>query len=245
MNVFYCQWTCVHDIQESQDLGDDDSTMHISDVCRPSLSTSDSVLPPCGMSSGMSNSTTEHLNCSNTSQVLNRHNATPDSGVDTASTPRHEVLAADTETSGRNHQMTYHNVALSGWESVTHNSDGHRLATNCHASSLHPIHVRGNRPRLTHYIEEPNVGRGFIKEISFNHDGRLICSPFGFGVRLLAFSDSCSELCDCVPTSPVQLYEVTSNITHSSVVVTTKFSPTHGLVSGCLDGKVDFHQPVL
>ena len=120
------------------------------------------------------------------------------------------------------------------------------------AEDTPPLNVRylrripGSRPRLTHYIEEPNVGRGFIKEIGFNRDGRLICSPFGFGVRLLAFSDTCSELCDCVPERPVQLYELTANMTHTSVVVTTKFSPTHCLlVSGCLSGKVYFHQPVL
>ncbi|KAI3367427.1 hypothetical protein L3Q82_026281, partial [Scortum barcoo] len=33
--------------------------------------------------------------------------------------------------------------------------------------------------RLTHYIEEANVGRGYIKELCFSPDGRLICSPYG------------------------------------------------------------------
>lgn len=101
-------------------------------------------------------------------------------------------------------------------------------------------------PRLTHYIEELNVGRGFIKEVSFSSDGRLICSPFGFGVRLLSFDPNCSEMCDVIPSSPVKLYELTTNMSHTSAVVTTKFSPVHCLfVSGCLSGKVDFHQPLL
>ena len=107
-------------------------------------------------------------------------------------------------------------------------------------------HVSTTHQRLTHYVEELNVSRGFIKEVSFSNDGRLICSPFGFGVRLLAFDPSCSEVCDVVPSSPVKLYELTSNMTHTSAVVTTKFSPLHCLlVSGCLNGKVDFHQPLL
>ena len=100
--------------------------------------------------------------------------------------------------------------------------------------------------RMTHFIPEANVGRGFIKEVSFSNDGRIISSPFGFGVRLLAFDQYCNELSDCVPAKPLRLYEVTSNMSHRVEVVTTKFSPTHNLlVSGCLDGKIDFHQPVL
>lgn len=109
-----------------------------------------------------------------------------------------------------------------------------------------PQHIHRNIPRLTHYVEEPNVGRGFIKEICFSNDGRLLCSPFAFGVRVLAFNCQCQELCDCVPGTPGTLHEVTSNISHSNVVVTVGYSPTHCLlVSGCLNGKIDFHQPVL
>ncbi|XP_078667796.1 DDB1- and CUL4-associated factor 10-like [Branchiostoma floridae x Branchiostoma belcheri] len=102
------------------------------------------------------------------------------------------------------------------------------------------------RPRLTHFIEEANVGRGFIKELCFSDDGRLVCSPFGYGVRLLAFDPKCSELCDCHPETPVQLYEVKTVVTHADTVLTTKFSPIHCmLVSGCLSGKICFYQPAL
>ena len=105
---------------------------------------------------------------------------------------------------------------------------------------------RSNRARLLNYIEEPNVGKGFIKEIAFSNDGRLLSSPFGFGLRLLSFDPFCRELCDCIPGQPVQLHEVTSNMSHSKEVVTTKWSPVHCLVvSGCLNGKVAFHQPLL
>ncbi|XP_046545445.1 DDB1- and CUL4-associated factor 10 homolog [Haliotis rubra] len=106
--------------------------------------------------------------------------------------------------------------------------------------------VHKNKPRLLHYVEEPNVGKGFLKELCFSTDGRIVVSPFGNGVRLLAFDPSCQELCDCVPTRPIKMYEVGSNISHSNVVVTTKFSPVNFMyVSGCLGGKVVFHQPVL
>ena len=43
--------------------------------------------------------------------------------------------------------------------------------------------IYGNVPRLTHFLEESNTGKGFIKEISFSHDGRVLCSPFDNGFR--------------------------------------------------------------
>lgn len=110
----------------------------------------------------------------------------------------------------------------------------------------HKIHQ--NTSRLTHFIEEPNVGSGYIKELCFSSDGRLICSPFGYGIRLLAFSNECQELSNCVPgnNEPVQLHELATNTSHSQTVLSTKFSPRHCLlVSGCLGGKIVWHQPVV
>ncbi|XP_052007307.1 DDB1- and CUL4-associated factor 10-like isoform X2 [Xyrauchen texanus] len=98
--------------------------------------------------------------------------------------------------------------------------------------------------RLTHYIEEANVGRGYIKELCFSPDGRLICSPYGYGVRLLAFDENCAELADCMPVRTAVLREVRSIYSHSDVVLTTKFSPTHcQFASGCLSGHVALYQP--
>lgn len=110
----------------------------------------------------------------------------------------------------------------------------------------HRIHQ--NIPRLTHYTEEPCVGSGYIKELCFSPDGRLICSPFGKGLRLLAFSKQCQELADCVssPSESTQLIEVASSYSHEDIVVSTKFSPRHCLlVSGCLSGKIVWYQPVV
>lgn len=101
--------------------------------------------------------------------------------------------------------------------------------------------------RLTHFIEEPNVGRGFIKEVSWCSDGRVIASPFGFGVRLLSFDSLCSEMSDVeiISGQPKKLNEIKTNVSHNSVVLCTRFSPTHNLLaSGCLKGKIAFHQPL-
>ncbi|KAI1887424.1 hypothetical protein AGOR_G00190150 [Albula goreensis] len=98
--------------------------------------------------------------------------------------------------------------------------------------------------RLTHFIEEANVGRGYIKELCFSPDGRLICSPYGYGVRLLAFDGGCGELSDRVRAETHCLHEVRSLYSHSDVVLTTKFSPTHcQLASGCLSGRISLYQP--
>lgn len=106
--------------------------------------------------------------------------------------------------------------------------------------------IHQNANRLTHYMEELNVKRGFIKELCFSTDGRLVCSPFGNGIRLLGFDAECRELCDVPIHKPQTLHEITTIISHKNVVVSTKFSPTHSLlVSGCLNGQICFHQPLL
>lgn len=132
--------------------------------------------------------------------------------------------------------------------------------------------IHQNTKRLTHFVEEPNLGRGgysfffffwqlpsaiwvisllvplgFIKELCVSPDGRIICSPFGNGIRLLSFSPSVQDVFHCYPSSPpVPLHELTLNIAHTDIVVSTKFSPFHNLlVSGCLSGKIIYYQPFL
>lgn len=105
--------------------------------------------------------------------------------------------------------------------------------------------------KLMFYVEEPNMGRGFIKEPCFSYDGRIICSPFAHGVRLLGYDGECNELEDKLtpssgPKKATELQEVASIYSHQNLVVATKYSPTHHLlVTGCLDGQVCFHQPLL
>uniref|UniRef100_A0A914XQW0 Uncharacterized protein n=2 Tax=Plectus sambesii TaxID=2011161 RepID=A0A914XQW0_9BILA len=107
--------------------------------------------------------------------------------------------------------------------------------------------------RLTYFKEEPRQGRGFIKELCWAPNGRVIASPYAFGCRLLAFDDGCRELCDIHwrGTSAAQpLTEIKSLVGdegHSDVVLCARFSPVHDalLATGCLQGKVAFYQPKL
>lgn len=107
--------------------------------------------------------------------------------------------------------------------------------------------IRKNTPRMIGYIREQNVGQGFIKEMCFSPDGRVICSPYEFGFRLLGFNPKCEELPDALDANgSASLFNLVKVVKcHSDVVVSTKFSPTQPLlVSGCLQGKLVWHQPV-
>lgn len=109
-----------------------------------------------------------------------------------------------------------------------------------------PPRIYKNLDRLTHFCEEPNVGTGYIKELCFSPDGRIVCSPYEYGVRFLSFNSDCSELSSAAHDDPRPLYELKKCSYHSNLVVTTKFSPSHFmLASGCLGGEVIFYQPVL
>ncbi|XP_041970131.1 DDB1- and CUL4-associated factor 10 [Aricia agestis] len=108
-------------------------------------------------------------------------------------------------------------------------------------------YIRQNRDRLLYYIEETNEGKGFIKELCYSADGRLVCSPFGRGMRLLALNDKCSELSHCVRdlSGPAQMVDVGQSLgIHQDLVVSSKFSPRHHLlVTGCLEGKIVWYEP--
>ncbi|XP_012261961.2 DDB1- and CUL4-associated factor 10 [Athalia rosae] len=159
---------------------------------------------------------------------------------------RRDWLPRSTNGVSVNIPRSSHTVVIIGDRARVQSQNRQGLQTMYAIPRNHKIHQ--NTPRLTHYIEEPNVGSGYIKELCFSSDGRLICSPFGYGVRLLAFSSECQDLSNCVPAAneAVQLYELATNVSHSDIVVSTKFSPKHCLlVSGCLSGKIVWHQPVV
>lgn len=105
-----------------------------------------------------------------------------------------------------------------------------------------------NLPRLTHYVEEvTGSGKGYIKELCYSTDGRLICSPYGKGVRLLGFNEQLQELCYAVPDKPRELFTLaTYKDYHSNVVLCCKFNPQHyQMVSGCLGGEIVWYRPIL
>lgn len=108
--------------------------------------------------------------------------------------------------------------------------------------------IKQNRQRLLYYCDEPNKGKGFIKELCFSSDGRLICSPYGNGIRLLSFSKDCEELPYALPAKGAsrRLNEVLVKTEHhSDIVVSTKFSPRAPIcASGCLGGELFWYQPI-
>ena len=109
------------------------------------------------------------------------------------------------------------------------------------------IPIPQNVRRMLYSIEQPNKGKGLIKEECFSSDGRLICSPYGFGFRLLSFSDDCLELPKALAYQPENTHKLTELKyfkCHSDIVVSTRFSPIQPLLaSGCLQGRVVWHQP--
>lgn len=112
--------------------------------------------------------------------------------------------------------------------------------------------IKQNNRRLLYYTAEPNEGKGFIKELGFNNDGRFIISPYKCGIRLLSFSKDCDELAYTIPVSskdpfiPQRLNEVlVKPDQHTDIVVSTKFSPRAPIcVSGCLRGSLSWYQPI-
>ena len=78
-------------------------------------------------------------------------------------------------------------------------------------------------------------------------DGRLIISPYRNGVRLLSFSPDCATLPHCLGDKPRVLHTLASlDRCHAGTVVSTRCSPTHSLiVTGCMLGRLVWHQPVL
>ncbi|XP_059165281.1 DDB1- and CUL4-associated factor 10-like [Physella acuta] len=126
--------------------------------------------------------------------------------------------------------------------------EGNGIFSSSTASSTH-TRSRGSRhkpSRLLYSIQEPNVGRGFIKEQSFSSDGRVLASPFANCVRLLAFNQRCSEICDVLPRSPAALQQVAMTLGQKSIVLASTFSPTHcQFVAGAKDGSISFCSPKL
>ncbi|XP_061518100.1 DDB1- and CUL4-associated factor 10 homolog [Anopheles gambiae] len=107
-----------------------------------------------------------------------------------------------------------------------------------------------NVPRMLYYIQETITDQGFIRESCFSPDGRIICSPHDHGFRLLAFNENCNELQHATGIwrneKAQQLHEVKRKQCHSSLVVSSQFSPRFPLlVTGCLLGKIVWHQPAL
>ncbi|KAH8383139.1 hypothetical protein KR009_007065 [Drosophila setifemur] len=108
-----------------------------------------------------------------------------------------------------------------------------------------------NAKKLLYYAAETNTKPGFIKEPGFSADGRIICSPYGNGVRLLGYSSDCCDYPRCqmfeeVKRRPQKLVELAKITEHQDVVLCAKFSPREPLlVTGCNGGEVTWYRPHL
>lgn len=112
--------------------------------------------------------------------------------------------------------------------------------------------IRKNSKKLMYYLPEANIGRGYIKEPSFSSDGRIMCSPYKEGIRLLGFGDNCPQYPNSVTgvlaqkNNPQPLTVIKHITTQDSYVLSTKFSPREPLlVTGCRKGKVSWIYPCL
>ncbi|XP_017477394.1 PREDICTED: DDB1- and CUL4-associated factor 10 homolog [Rhagoletis zephyria] len=108
-----------------------------------------------------------------------------------------------------------------------------------------------NPEKLTYYSKELNKEKTFIKEPCFSSDGRIICSPYATGVRLLGFSDECANYSihrnySSTDRKAKPLSEILTMRAHSDIVLSTRFSPREPLlVTGCCSGKIVWYQPNL
>ena len=94
----------------------------------------------------------------------------------------------------------------------------------------------------------------FIKEISFSPDGRLIATPVSNTVKLLAATSECLNFDlhfqnpkQNTSPSPCELLDVQCPLReHHSPVLCCAFAPRDVLLAtGCMDGEIYIHQPVL
>lgn len=112
--------------------------------------------------------------------------------------------------------------------------------------------IRENSKKLMFYLDEANIGRGYIKEPCFSSDGRVLCSPYKEGVRLLAFGDKCPQYPNSLTAvqgykgNPRPLTIIKNIASHDNYVLCSTFSPREPLlVVGCRKGKLSWIYPYL
>lgn len=271
------EWTCVHDIQELESEDDEPPPIpeilqeNIFGNQNPDESETNSEIVP--FSSNASNNSDTSNSASSTSDQSNRPNPNPPNiQIDPPSDDNDNDQGQNGENDEDIQIIPYQPSAmlrpslinteeiLDLWTgNIPYYQRSRRTLTerphriNTGIITMNPRNVRRpnikqNRRRLLYYSAEPNKGKGFIKELCFSSDGRLICSPYGNGIRLLSFSPDCQELSYALPSNgiPQRLHEVLGNIEqHSDIVVSTKFSPRAPIcVSGCLRGEIFWYQPI-
>lgn len=103
--------------------------------------------------------------------------------------------------------------------------------------------------------DSPVESLDVIKEVSFSPDGRLLLSPYMYGVRLMAVDNCCTPIdtfYDSRFTSgekdmQTKEFECVADVRpgHSEAVLTCKMSKSLALATGCMEGRVMVTQPRL
>lgn len=255
------EFTCLHDIQHRDFDDDEDTNENDAESEQQHRKTNEQRV---GTHSGMvelSTSTSRTPNEDLSSQSPLSNTANESANVQAAVSTHPDIWAAEVTVRDRMHGIrrnstgTFSNTHVYGISSGVLSSNSAlpvRLSTQLSPNANYRYmyvpkkSIPQNVRRMLYSIEQPNKGKGLIKEECFSSDGRLICSPYDKGFRLLAFSRDCLELPKALTyqMGSNKLYELKYFKCHSEIVVSTRFSPIQPLLaSGCLQGRVVWHQP--
>lgn len=255
------EWTVVHDIQDDikpntlipLDLPKDNN-VHSYDMRIPHR---DRLFPPFSLYANSSPSSaipTVSLSSSSSSSPLFSSDSS-ERGIIRSNQPQHPNVTIREQQDPESYLSPV--VIISA---RTMNRRAHATILNPNTSyrqirqGQSPPLIYQNVKRMCYQVKEPNVGHGYIKELSFSPDGRVIVSPFESGYRILSFNPNCDEMNQDMGiirnrtqvSQSKALHEVKRFQPHEQNVLTTKFSPTHQLIaSGCFGGRVVFTQPML
>lgn len=212
------EWTCVHDIQGQPPLDDSNDTSSSGEEKDTADSDSDSggALPNWHLLRPRSASIFLHTEWEHwMPEVWREPQEMPESRVFHVSTGAGHPSVTEGSMEDAVGLLPGPQPILGLQPSSWGGEPNHR-ETRCKVSSM---------PRLLYYTQELNRGRGWIKELCFSTDGRLVCSPLERGVRLLAFDADLRELSDCVPQSPPKpLVHMLTNTSHSNYVALKKLT---------------------
>lgn len=243
------EWTCVHDIQDDVKPTKSmpihlpkDSIVHTYEHPHRRLQANNESQQSASLSTSSSSSTSTTSSSSN--EVINSSMASSPSVSSSSS------FASISRIS----EMHMSPVVIISARSLNRRAHATILSPNTSYREIKPHQtppqIYMNVPRLMYHVPEPNTGHGYSKDPSFSRDGRLICSPYENGFRILSFDQNFNEICNTQSsikqTGPQELVESLRLLPHNNYVLSTKFSPTHELIaSGCLGGRVVFTQPSL
>ena len=240
------EWTCVHDIQDDVKPNESmpihlpkDSIVHTYEHPQRRLQANQSE----------SQMTTNHATLTNNSMSTQQQNFN-----NSSSSPASASVSSSSSFSSLS-EMHMSPVVIISARSLNRRAHATILSPNTSYREIKPHqtppHIFTNVPRLMYHIPEPNTGHGYSKNLSFSKDGRLICSPYENGFRILSFDHDFNEMPNTQTSlnksvPPQELVETVKLLPHNNYVLSAKFSPTHELIaSGCLGGRVVFTQPNL